>query len=312
MRLRLEPGGLSLGCAPMGNLYRKVPDDDVAAVVHTAFERGVNLFDTAPHYGYGLSESRLGAALAGRPRDDYLLATKVGRLLLPVDQVGETDGDIFVGTPPVRSSFDFSADGVRRSLEESLGRLGVDRVDIVHVHDPEDHLEQAITEAYPALLGLRDEGVIDAVGLGTNFAEVAGAVLSRVDLDCILLAGRVTLLDDSGIAVLDRCAERNVSVFAAGVFNSGILADPSDGAHFHYEPASEEVLDRARTLQAVCEAHGTTVAAAALGRPRLHPAVATVVVGAADAAELSADLDLAEAELPEDLWGSLRAAGAAV
>lgn len=312
MTLAFLPGPLSLGCAPMGNLYRAVGDDEVRGLVDTAFARGVTLFDTAPHYGYGMSESRLGAALAGRPRNDYLLATKVGRLLVPVEEIGPDPGEIFVDPPPVRSSFDFSHDGVLRSLEASLERLGVDRIDLVHVHDPEDHLDDAFAGAYPALLRLRDEGVIGAVGLGTNFAWVGEAVLDRVDLDWLLLAGRVTLLDASGLPLLDRCAEQGVSVLAAGVFNSGLLAEPTPGAPFHYAPVPDDVLALAQRLADVCSTHGTTLAAAALQRPTQHPAVATVLVGASSPGELTTDLDLLAAPLPADLWPALRAAGAAV
>lgn len=313
MTLPFAPGPLSLGCASMGNLYRRVGDEEVGGLVEVAFERGVNLFDTAPHYGYGMSETRLGAALVGRPRDDYLLATKVGRLLVPAADVDTGDLDeIFVDPPPLRSQFDFSADGVLRSIEASLERLGVDRLDLIHVHDPDDHLDEAFAGAYPALVRLRDEGVIGAVGLGTNHAWVGDAVLDRVDLDWLLLAGRVTLLDDSGVPLLDRCLERGVSVLAAGVFNSGVLADPVPGAPFHYAAAPADVLARAQRLAAVCESFGTTLAAAALQRPARHPAVRTVVVGAASPAELTADLDLLASPLPDELWPALRESGATV
>jgi D-threo-aldose 1-dehydrogenase len=195
-------GRLGLGCAPLGNLYRAVDDDIAAATVDAAWERGVRLFDTAPLYGHGLSEERLGAALAARPRDEYALATKVGRLLVP----GAPPDSIFAATPPRVPVFDFSADGVRRSIDESLERLDLDRIDLLHVHDPEDHLDQAEDEAFPALLRLRDEGVIGAVGVGTNFAEVVARFVGRVDLDCVLLAGRCTLLDRTGPEVVfDAC-----------------------------------------------------------------------------------------------------------
>lgn len=310
MTTGFDPGPVGLGCAPLGNLYRPVSDDDVAALVATAFDRGVRLFDTAPHYGYGLSEARLGAALDGRPRDDYLLATKVGRLLVPVGD--DADDDIFVDTPPVRSRFDFSHDGVLRSVEASLARLGVDRLDLVHVHDPDDHLDRAVAEAYPALAQLRDEGVVGGIGLGTNHAWVGEAILERVDLDVLLLAGRLTLLDDSATALFDGCAERGVAVLAAGVFNSGLLAAPEPGARFHYEVAPPEVVAQAERLAAVCRDHGTSLAAAALHRPMRHPAVATVLVGASSAPELATDLDLLARPLPPDLWPALQAAGAAV
>ncbi len=312
MSLPLAPGPLSLGCAPIGNLFRPVPPDDVGELIDVALGRGVRLFDTAPHYGYGLSETRLGRALASHPRDAYLLATKVGRSLVPVAEVGADPDDIFVDAPPVRSSFDFSHDAVLRQVEASLDRLGVDRIDLLHVHDPDDHLDEAVAGAYPALLRLRDEGVIGAVGLGTNHASVGSAVLDRVDLDWLLLAGRLTLLDDSGATLLDRCAARGVDVLAAGVFNSGVLAAPEAEAHFHYAPVPDDVLARARRLADVCAAHGTTLAAAALQRPALHPAVTTTLVGAASAAELTTDLDLLATPVPGALWDALRAAGAAV
>jgi D-threo-aldose 1-dehydrogenase len=313
MALPFEPGPLSLGCASMGNLYRRVSDEEVHGLVDVALERGVTLFDTAPHYGYGMSETRLGVALRGRDRDRYLLATKVGRLLVPAGEVETSDLDeIFVEPPPFRSQFDFSHDGVMRSIESSLERLGVDRIDLIHVHDPDDHLDDAFAGAYPALFRLRDEGVIGAVGLGTNHAWVGDAVLDRVDLDWLLLAGRVTLLDSSGIPLLNRCLERGVSVLAAGVFNSGVLADPTPGAPFHYAAAPDDVLATAQRLADVCESFGTTLAAAALQRPTRHPAVASVVAGASSPAELATDIDLLATALTDDAWDALRDAGASL
>jgi len=257
-----------------------------------------------------MSETRLGEALRGRDRDGYLLCSKVGRLLVPADQVETTDLDeIFVDPPPFRSQFDFSHDGVLRSIESSLERLGVDRLDLVHVHDPDDHLDEAFAGAYPALFRLRDEGVIGAVGLGTNHAWVGDAVLDRVDLDWLLLAGRVTLLDDSGLPLLDRCQERGVRVVAAGVFNSGVLANPAPGAPFHYAAVPENVLAEVQRMATICDEHGTTLAAAALRFPARHPAVATVLVGASSPTELSEDLDLLAAPIPDDLWAALRDAG---
>lgn len=310
----LELGPLSLGCAPLGDLYRRVTDEEVADLVDLAFARGVRCFDTAPHYGYGRSEARLGAALAGRPRHSFVVSTKVGRDLRPVAEVPHLvdPHDIFVDPPPVRSVFAFSADAVRRQVETSLERLGLDRLDLVHVHDPDDHLDEAVAGAYPALVRLRDEGVVGAIGLGTNHAWVGEHVLERVDLDWVLLAGRVTLLDASGAErLLPACADRGVGVLAAGVFNSGLLADPRPGAPFHYAPAPPDVLARAQRLAEVCRAHGTTLAAAALHRPTREPAVASVLVGASTAAELAEDLDLLAAPLPDALWPALTAAGAA-
>jgi D-threo-aldose 1-dehydrogenase len=216
-------GRVGLGCAALGNLYTPVTEADADATVKAAWDRGVRFFDTAPLYGHGLSEQRLGRALARFPREETVLCTKVGRVLVPADESGDS---IFVDVPPVKPEFDFSAAGVEASLIASLERLGVDRLDVVHVHDPEDHLEQVAAETYPALSRWRGEGVVGAMGLGTNVPETASFVLDRVELDWLLLAGRYTLLDRSGADVLDRCASLGVEVVAAGVFNSGLLADP--------------------------------------------------------------------------------------
>ena len=303
MRLA-DAGRLGLGCAPLGNLYRAVDEDTATATVDTAWDAGIRLFDTAPLYGHGLSETRLGAALAGRPRDEYVLATKVGRLLVP----GEEEGTIFADVPPVRPAFDFSADGVRRSLEASLERLGTDRVDVLHVHDPEDHLDQTEAEAFPALVRLRDEGVIGAVGLGTNFPSVVARLVGRVDLDTVLLAGRCTLLDRSGPdEAFAACAEHGVTVLAAGVFNSGVLAAPGPDAHFHYEPVPGEVLTRVDAMAAACAAHGVPLAAAAIQFPLRFAEVATVIVGARTPAEVAEDTALLDVPVPEALWGELTA-----
>lgn len=295
-------GRTGLGGAALGNLYSPVSDADAEATVAAAWARGVRFFDTAPLYGHGLSEQRLGRALARYPRDEVVLCTKVGRVLEPAEDPGDT---IFADVPPLHPRFDFSGGGVDASLAASLERLGVDRLDVVHVHDPDAHLEQAVAEAYPALARWREEGVVGAVGLGTNLPATASAVLDHVELDWLLLAGRYTLLDRSGTAVLDRCASLGVPVIAAGVFNSGLLADPTEGAHWFYEPAPADVVARARRLAEVCDRHGVPLAAAAIQLPLRHPAVALVLPGARSAAEIDADLDLLDAEIPEELWGEL-------
>lgn len=303
-----DVGRLALGCAPLGNLYEAVSDEDAQATVDAAWAHGVRLFDTAPLYGHGLSEVRLGAALSGRPRDEYLLATKVGRLLVPLGANDVPAPTIFADVPAVRPVFDFSRDGVRRSVEASLERLGVDRIDVLHVHDPDDHLDAAEAGAFPALIRLRDEGVVGAIGLGTNLASVANRFVGRVDLDWLLLAGRCTLLDTSGPdEVFDRCVEHGVRVLAAGVFNSGVLAAPADGASFHYAPVPPDVLARVRAMDAVCHAHGVPLAAAALQRPLREPAVDTVLVGARTAAEVAEDAALLDLPIPSELWEALEA-----
>lgn len=299
----VQVGRLSLGCAPLGNLYEAVTDEDACATVDAAWDRGVRLFDTAPLYGYGLSERRLGLALRGRPRDEYLLATKVGRLLVPLGDGEGQDDTIFVDVPSVRPEFDFSREGVLRSVEESLERLGLDRIDLLHVHDPDDHLDDAERGAFPALVRLRDEGVVGAIGLGTNLASVASRFVGRVDLDWLLLAGRCTLLDTTGPSeVFEACRRHDVGVLAAGVFNSGVLAAPAPGASFHYAPVPDDVLARVQQMAAACAARGVPLAAAALQLPLRYDVVRSLLVGARTAAEVDDDAALLEWPIPEELW----------
>ena len=279
---------LGLGCAPLGGLYTPVSEDDARATVDAAWDAGIRFFDVAPLYGEGLSEKRLGAALAERPRDEYVLSTKVGRLI---------DGGEVV--------FDFSRDGILRSLEESLERLGLDRVDVLLVHDPEQHMEQALDEALPAVRELREQGVVGAIGAGMNYpAELERIV--RDGVDCVLMAGRYTLLDRSGLGLLDVCAELGVDVIAGGVFNSGILAG---GTTFNYQPAPPELLERARAVFAECERHAVSPTAAALQFPLTHPAVKRVLAGARSPAELRADVQAFEAELPAQTVSAIAASG---
>jgi D-threo-aldose 1-dehydrogenase len=301
----VEVTRLGLGCAPLGNLYDEVADADASATVDAAWAHGLRLFDTAPLYGHGLSERRLGGALAGRRRDDMVIATKVGRLLVadPPDGAPPT---IFAGVPPVHPEFDFSHDGTLRSLEASLERLGLDRVDLLHVHDPDDHLEEALAGAFPALRRLRDEGVVGAIGAGMNDAAPLARIAQEAGVDCVLVAGRLTLLDRSAAdELLPRCAANGVSVIAAGVFNSGLLAAPAAGATYDYAPAPAVLVQRARALAEICAEHGAPLKAAALQFPLRHPAVAAVVVGARTRAEIDENVALFESELPNDLWAAL-------
>ncbi len=299
----VQIGRMALGCAPLGNLYEAVTDGNARATVDAAWERGVRLFDTAPLYGHGLSERRLGLALSERPRDEYWLATKVGRLLVPLGGEEDQEDTIFADIPNVRPVFDFSRNGVLRSVEESLERLGLDRIDLLHVHDPDDHLDEAEAGAFSALVRLRDEGVVGAIGLGTNLASVAAHFVGRVDLDWLLLAGRCTLLDTTGPQeVFEACESHDVAVLAAGVFNSGVLAAPAPGASFHYAPVPDDVLARVRRMEAACSERGVPLAAAAIQLPLRHPAVQAVLVGARSAAEVDEDVALLDAPIPEDLW----------
>jgi D-threo-aldose 1-dehydrogenase len=300
---------LVFGGAPIGGLFAPVGDDAAQATLEAAWDAGIRAFDTAPHYGVGVSERRIGRFLAGRPRDDYVLSTKVGRLLEPAD--GDVDGlEGYFGTPQLARVRDYSRDGVRASLEASLGRLGVDRIDIALIHDPDDHGPEALDGAYPALAQLRAEGVIAAVGAGMNQAEMLEWFLPRADLDCVLVAGRYTLLDTRAAAsLLPECQRRGVGVLAAGVFNSGVLADPAPGATYDYLPAGEDVMDRARRIGAACARHGVPIGAAALRFTLRHPAVTAAVVGARSPAEITADVGYLARDVPDALFDELAAEG---
>jgi D-threo-aldose 1-dehydrogenase len=290
---------LGLGTAPLGGLYEAVSDEDAHAVVDRAWELGLRLFDTAPLYGSGLAERRLGLALRDRPRDAYVLSTKVGRLLRP----GPPDETQFEGIPPLHPEFDFSRDGALRSLEESLERLGLDRVDIALIHDPDDHFAEAIDGAYHALEQLRAEGVVKAIGVGMNQSDLLVRFAREGDFDCFLLAGRYTLLDRSGAGeLLPLCEERGIDVIAAGVFNSGILAG---GDTFDYRRAPAEIVARAQRLRDICARWDVPVEAAAIQFPLRHPAVACALVGCRSPAEVDEDVRLFELDLPDGLWQEL-------
>jgi D-threo-aldose 1-dehydrogenase len=299
---------LSFGGAAIGNLFTAVTDDAARAAVDAAWDGGIRTFDTAPHYGLGLSERRLGEALRDRPRAEYVICTKVGRLLEPAgaDRATAADPEGFAVPASHVRRFDFSADGVRRSLAASLDRLGLDRVDIVLIHDPDDHGEQAIGEAYPALEKLRAEGVVGAIGVGMNQAAMLTRFITQTDIDAVLVAGRYTLLDRSAADELLPAAERRgVSVIAGGVFNSGLLAAPAPGATYDYQAASGELLDRALRLERACAEFGVPLRAAAARFPLTHPAVASVLIGARSAAEISEAIALRALDIPRALWDAL-------
>ncbi|MFD9907327.1 aldo/keto reductase [Streptomyces sp. NPDC059063] len=304
---------LSFGGAGIGNLYAPVSDEDAAEAIDTAWGAGIRYFDTAPHYGLGLSELRLGAALRGRPREAYTVSTKVGRLLEPVTgpAVGDDLADGGFAVPAAhRRVWDFSADGVRRSLEGSLTRLGLDRVDIVFLHDPDHHGEQAFREGYPALEQLRAEGVVGAIGAGMNQAEMLTRFVRDTDVDAVLCAGRYTLLDHQALTeLLPAASARGTSVVIGGVYNSGLLADPREGARFNYTEAPGELLDRARSLQALALRHGTTLRAAALAFPFAHPAVDTVLVGIRSPRQVTDAAEQFAAPVPMEFWKEARANG---
>ncbi|MFI2363538.1 aldo/keto reductase [Promicromonospora sp. NPDC019610] len=297
-----------LGCAPIGNLFTPVAADAAEATVGRALERGVRFFDTAPHYGEGVSELRLGAALAGVDRDTVVLATKVGRTIVDADGVPVPTGGTGANTVG-----DLSRDGVLRSLEGSLARLGTDRVDLLYLHDPAD-VDAALRGALPALLELRDQGVVRAVGVGMGHnAPVARLVREAADaLDVVMPAGRVTLLDRTAEAdLLPAARARGVGVIAAGVYNSGVLADPVAAPYFDYHPATPEQVDGALRMAAVCATAGLPLAAVAARYPLRVPGVEAVVVGARTPAEVDVFADAAAVDLPDHLWAALDAARSA-
>ena len=300
---------LGFGGASAGNLYRETSDAEAAAAVDAAWDGGIRYFDTAPHYGLGLSESRLGAALRAHSRLEFILSTKVGRLL--EDNPSPAGSDMAAGGFAVpdrlRRRYDYSAAGVRRSLEDSLTRLGLDRVDIVYVHDPDDYVDEAIAGALPELVRMREEGIIGAAGVGMNQWQAPLRMVRETDLDVVMLAGRWTLLDRSGAPLLEECAARGVSVVAAAPYNSGLLAQPwpADGAHFNYGPAGPVLLERARDLARICTEHGAELPTVAVQFPLRHPAVVSVVSGMRTAAQAETTLTRLTTPIPRGIWAEL-------
>jgi D-threo-aldose 1-dehydrogenase len=298
-------GPLIFGGAPIGGLYAPVSDQAAAATLQAAWDAGIRAFDTAPHYGVGLSERRIGDFLAGRPRGEFVVSTKVGRRL--VSASGPVDGvDDFYGTPALSRVRDYSAEGALRSLEDSLRRLRLDRVDIALIHDPDDHMAETLDGAYPALARLRADGTVGTIGVGVNSTAVAEWFVTRCDLDVVLIAGRYTLLDDSAArSLFPLCRSRGVAVLAAAVFNGGILADPADGARFDYVLAAPGVLARARRIAEVCARYDVPLAAAALRYVLRHPVVTAAVVGARTPDEIRADAGYLGFPIPDALWAEL-------
>ena len=307
-RVDLKLTRLSLGTAPLAGLFKSVDISESDQLIRTALDNGMNYFDTAPLYGHGLAEERLGRILSNVTKP-FVLQTKVGRVLNWVEKADPVpwfpDAD-----PHIQPVFDYSADGIKRSLDESLKRLGVDQIDIALMHDAENHISEAINIAYPVLADLKRQGIIKAIGIGINLCDVAIEIMKNVDLDIVLLAGRYTLLDQSAQnKLLPYALERRVDITIGGVFNSGVLADPKPGATFEYLPASDEIIKKAQEIGAFLKNLGIPLTAAALQFPLRHPAVTSVLTGSRNSKELlanAADFDL---ELPEDIWNQLEDAG---
>jgi D-threo-aldose 1-dehydrogenase len=302
---------LGFGGASAGNLYTETTGEEATAAVDCAWAGGIRYFDTAPHYGLGLSERRLGAALRHRPREVFVISTKVGRMLEPNPRPAGSDlaAGGFAVPDTLRRRFDFSAAAVRRSLEGSLGRLGLDRADLVYVHDPDDHVDEALAGAIPELIRMREEGLVSAVGVGMNQWQAPLRMVRETGIDLVMLAGRWTLLDRSGQPLVDECAARGVAVVAAAPFNSGLLARawPGDGAYFDYGPATPQVLARARALAGICQRHGVSLPDAAIQFPLRHPAVVSVVGGMRSGEEVASTLARFATVVPDDAWTELDA-----
>lgn len=304
-RTGLEVTRLGLGLAPIGGLYTAVSEQAAVATVERGLHHGLRLFDTAPLYGHGVSERRTGKALSAHPRADFVLSTKVGRLLVPGTAPAQAH---WVDLPDdLVPRFDFSYEGVRRSFQESLARLGLDRVDILHIHDPDAHFDDAVRGAYRALADLRAEGVIGAVGAGMNQAEMLARFARAGEFDCFILAGRYTLLDRSGLdELLPLCAERGIAVIAAGVYQSGLLADPQPGKTDDYQPVRSQRLKKALELQGICAEYGVPLRAAAVQFPFSHPAVTSVLVGVRSPEEVDDAVAMMVHPIPDELWERLR------
>lgn len=320
-------GGLSFtelgfGTAPLGNLYRAISDDEAHAILEAAWEAGVRYFDTAPLYGLGLSETRLNRFLRGKPRDQYILSTKVGRLLDPATPETRDGIGKWFEVPNRREVYDFGYDGVMRSLEFSLERLGVDRVDVLFAHDLDifnqgtqevlnDKLSELMAGGYRALLELRDQGVIHAFGAGVNQWEPCQFLTERGDFDIFLLAGRYTLLEQEALeSFLPLAAERGIGIVIGGPYNSGILATgPKPGAYYNYEEAPQAILEQVREIEAICERHRVRMLDAAFRFPLLHPAVVSVIPGGQGTDEMASNVAAASASIPSELWSELKEAG---
>jgi len=306
------PMPIGFGGGSVGNLRRAITDADADAAIRRAWDRGIRYFDTAPHYGLGLSERRLGRTLATFDRNEYVVSTKVGRLLKPRPEPLAQDDDGFVVPGDLMRVWDFSLDGVRRSVHESLERLGMDRFDILYAHDPDQAYPDAMREGLEALASLKAEGVVGAIGVGTNSVKGIVEHIEAGRIDVLMLANRWTLLDhEEAIPLMAAADNRGVSIVAAGVFNSGLLARrrPAVDAHYDYQAAPADVMARAHRLADVCESHGVDLPTAAIAFPLLQPAVRGVVLGMRSVADVDSNIDRFETDVPAALWADLEAQG---
>jgi D-threo-aldose 1-dehydrogenase len=303
----LEITKLSFGSAPLGSLFQKVAESDSDELVSSVLDSGIGYLDTAPLYGYGVAERRIGR-IVQKSSKPYVLSTKVGRLIRPGVN---TELDKFPDANPHEEIYvDTSPDGIRKSLHDSLERLGVSSIQIVYIHDADDWISDAVNVVFPVLAELRSQGLIKAVGIGMNWCETAAKIMKDTDLNIALIAGRYTLLDQSAQTELYPLAlKKNVSIVAAGVYNSGVLARPERGSYYDYLPASDEIIARAKNIGEFLKAYDVSLTSAALQFPLRHPAVATVLSGAGNANELKANIADFNKELPANLWAEMESAG---
>jgi D-threo-aldose 1-dehydrogenase len=270
--------------------------------VLAAYDAGIRYYDTAPFYGHGMGEVRLGSVLRHYPRNAFTLSTKVGRVLVPAE-AGAIEDHAYRDTLAYNPVFDLSPDGIRRSFASSLERLGLDRIDIALLHDPDDSFDEAIEHAFPTMIRMREEGLVTAIGAGMNQWEMLYELARRVDVDCFLLAGRYTLLDQSAAErLLPECENRGISILLGGPYNSGILAG---GEHYNSEAAPPEMIAKRDRLAALCAEHDVPLKAAALQFPLRHPAVASVVAGARTATEVRENVAMMSADIPKSFWKAL-------
>ncbi len=304
LRTGLQITELGLGTSQLGNLSRETSDEDAAGAIEAAWTGGIRYFDTAPHYGLGLSERRVGALLRDHPRDDYVLSTKVGRLLVPAPDATGMDDEGFAVPATTRREWSLTRDGIRRSIDDSLARLGLDRIDIAYLHDPDEFLDQAVAVALPALIELRDEGVLNAVGAGMNSASPLARFVRETDIDVVMVASRLTLLDRSAVTeLLPLAADRGVAIVAAAPYNSGILANPRprELSSFDYAPADATLIGRANRLANLAEAEGVDLPTAALQFALGWGEVVSVVAGGRDAGQVQQSVKRYETTLPSAL-----------
>lgn len=316
---------LGFGGAPIGGDRAEVSEEDAISSIRHALELGITYFDTAPLYGHGKSERFYGLSLSQVPRESFVLSTKVGRVLNPVSAPENMAPSGFINPDPFTPVYDYSRDGVMRSLDESLKRLKLDRIDIAMIHDPDEfdsarpggdfrkpvHYNTAINETFPALEALRSDGVIKAIGVAMNQWQALVRFAKDADFDCFLLAGRYTLLDHSALnELLPLCTEKQISVVLGGPYNSGILAsDLSPGAQYFYANASQEVLQRARRINTICERHDVPIKAAALQFGLAHPAVAATIPGSRNRSEVEDNFVMAGFQIPNEMWEEIRHEG---